>query len=361
MLQMYDAVVAGYLGADLAPQFLPGAAQAPLAELLRPGKLTEVGPLEVTPGGVVANTGLAMAALGCSVALMGLVGDDPLGNLLLTMLEGRGAALNITRTEQAGTAYGIVLAPPQTDRMFLECPGCNAIFAPDHLNYTLIGQSRLFHFGYPPLMPALLADEGAPLETMFARVKALGVATSLDMTLPDPDGPAGQVDWTALLSRVLPHVDIFVPSLEELLYMLAPGQWADLLFRAEGGDVSDLIPLELCDDLAVEAIGLGAGLVFVKAGHRGGYCRTSSVDRLSGSACHDLPAGEGVWLDPLPVDPVRVRNACGAGDAAVAGFLTALLAGETLARAGALAMRVGRDSLYGPDATSGLCSLQQML
>jgi sugar/nucleoside kinase (ribokinase family) len=54
------------------------------------------------------------------------------------------------------------------------------------------------------------------------------------------------------------------------------------------------------------------------------------------------------------VDDARVQNACGAGDAAVAGFLSALLEGETLERAGRLAATAGRDSLYGTDTLGGL-------
>ena len=119
MPQELDAVVAGYLGVDLAPGFLLAAEGVSPGDLLRPGKLTEVGPLEISSGGVVANTGLAMAALGSRVALMGLVGQDALGDLLIGLLDGRGASLCIRRTGAAPTAYGIVLAPPGVDRMFL--------------------------------------------------------------------------------------------------------------------------------------------------------------------------------------------------------------------------------------------------
>ena len=359
MPQQLDAVVAGYLGVDLAPGFLPAAEGVPPGDLLRPGKLTEVGPLEISSGGVVANTGLAMAVLGSRVALMGLVGHDALGDLLIGLLDGRGASLHIRRTDSAPTAYGIVLAPPGVDRMFLECPGCNATFTAADIDYDTVAGARLFHFGYPPLMPAMLAENGAELEAMFRRVRETGVATSLDMSLPDPDGAAAGVDWPALLGRVLPHVDIFTPSVEELLHMLAPDRWAELVERAAGGDVVDLITDGLLAELASDAIALGARIVLLKAGHRGGYLRvgdiTDGVGSLSLSA--DDACAEGLCLPALPVDPARFVNACGAGDAAVAGFLTGLLRGDGLRAAGSLAMQVGRDSLYGADTTSGLANL----
>ncbi len=351
-----DAVVAGYLGVDLAPAFLPAAEGVSAGDLLRPGKLTEVGPLEISSGGVVANTGLAMAVLGSRVALMGLVGQDALGELLVGLLDRTGASLHIQRTASAPTAYGIVLAPPGVDRMFLECPGCNAAFTAADVDYDTVAVARLFHFGYPPLMPAMVADGGPELEMMFRRVRSMGVVTSLDMSLPDPDGAAAGVDWRILLARVLPQVDVFTPSVEELLFMLDPEQWARLVARADGGDVVDLIAADLLADLASDAVALGARIVLLKAGHRGGYLRTGDTTDLAGSLLlsADDAGAEGVLLPPLPVDPERVINSCGAGDAAVAGFLTGLLRGRSPAEAGHLAMRAGRDSLYGADTTTGL-------
>lgn len=353
-----DAVVAGYTGVDLAPGFAPEAEPVPLTQLLRPGTLSEVGPLQITPGGVVPNTGLAMSAFGCRVALQGLIGEDGLGDVLLGLLEGHGAEVCVRRTKAAGTAYGIVIAPPGNDRIFLECPGANAIFGAEDLDYDLVARSRLLHFGYPPLMPRLCADDGAELATMFGRARVLGVATSLDMSLPDPDGATGKVNWRRLLTRVLPHVGIFAPSVEELLVMLEPEQAERLVTQAAGGDIVDIVPESLCRELADEALALGAAIVFLKVGSRGGYCRSRCATPLS--SAEDTWADGGVWLPPLPVDPGRFVNACGAGDAAVAGFLSALLRGESIARAGRLAMRAGRDSLYGVDTTSGLTAWEQM-
>lgn len=224
----------------------------------------------------------------------------------------------------------------------------------------LVARSRLLHFGYPPLMPALLMDDGAELVAILSQARALGVATSLDMTLPDPDGASAGVDWPKLLARVLPHVDVFTPSIEELLYMLAPDDYTRLVGEAGDADPVDVIRRERCAELAEAALGLGVSVVLVKAGHRGGYLRTGAAESLGRLGLGPDWPDRALWLAPMPVEADRVHNASGAGDSAVAGFLSALLSGESPERAGAFAMLAGRDNLYAPDALGGLRTWEEM-
>lgn len=354
-----DAVVAGYLGLDLTPGFNAARAAVPFAELFRPGKLVETEGLTVSLGGVVANTGLAMRRFGRRVELMGCVGCDALGDLALARLAQAGVTSGIRRHPRAGTAYGLVLAPPGQDRMFLEDSGCNRVYTSADVDFECVGQSRLFHFGYPPLMEALWTNGGAELRVLLARVRETGAAVSLDMTLPDPDSPAGKADWKSLLAGVLPLVDIFVPSIEELLFMLEPERFRHLLSGTAGGDLITAIPPEAYERLADHVLAQGVKVLLIKAGHRGAYLRTGNLAPLAapGSAVRLSDASGcpgGVWLPPLPVEERRFRNACGAGDCAVAGFLSALLSGTSVAEAGSYAMLAGRDNLYGDDAFSGL-------
>jgi sugar/nucleoside kinase (ribokinase family) len=361
-MKPYDAVVAGYTGIDLAPGFPRSLRPAPLGELLRPGKLLQTEGLSLALGGVVPNTGLALQRFGQRVSLQGLVGYDALGDQVLRLLRAHRAEGGIRRTRRAGTAYGIVLAPPGTDRMFLEDPGCNGIFTSRDVDYATVAKARLFHFGYPTLMAAMFANNGLELQKMFARAHRHGVATSLDLTLPDPDSPAGRVNWRRLLAAVLPQVDVFVPSVEEILGMLAPDVYTRLVARACGGDVIDAVPRELYRSLGDQLIGMGAKVLLIKAGHKGAYLRTGDVSTLVASRLR-LPAGWGgreIWADPLPVDRQRFRNSCGAGDCAVAGFLAAMLEGMSPWQAGRMAMRAGRDNLYGVDALSGLASWKEI-
>ena len=360
-----DAVVAGYLGVDLTPGFSATRTAIPFSALFRPGKLIETDGLNVSLGGVVANTGLAMLRFGQQVELMGCVGCDALGDLAMTRLAQAGVSRGIRRKKQAGTAYGFVIAPPGSDRLFLEDAGCNRGFCADDIDYEIVAQSRLFHFGYPPLMQVLWSNNGAELQRLLNKVRERGAAVSLDMTLPDPDSPAGKADWQAILAATLPLVDIFVPSIEELLFMLEPKLFNRLLSEAPGGDMIEAVPQNVYVRLAERILSLGVKVVLIKAGHRGAYLRTGNLTTLAAPASplhlsDSAGCPEGVWLSPFPVEPGRFCNACGAGDCAVAGFLSALLNGAGVIEAGTYAMLAGRDNLYGQDALSGLRDWSQM-
>ncbi|MCX6930848.1 MAG: carbohydrate kinase family protein, partial [Verrucomicrobia bacterium] len=330
-----DAVVGGYLGVDIAPGFAAGRPAIPAVEFFRPGKLVETKGLSFSLGGVVANTGLAMKRFGQRVELMGCVGCDALAEIVMAELKRHGATRGIRVKRRAGTAYGVVVAPPGMDRIFFEDPGCNAIFTAKDIDFLTVAQCRLFHFGYPPLM---WAAEGAELRKLFKQVRRLGVATSLDMTLPDADSPAGQADWRKILAHSLPCVDIFMPSIEEILFMLEPEQYAGLLAGAAGRDMVDAIPQELYEQLATQVLAMGVKVVMIKAGHRGAYIRTGDIVKLNSTTALKLPADNWsqrkLWVESFPADPRRIKNACGAGDCAIAGFLTALLKGLEIEKAG---------------------------
>jgi len=359
-----DAVVAGYLGVDIVPGFPAGRPAVPAADLFRPGRLIETAGLDFSLGGVVANTGLAMKRFGERVELMGSVGCDALGEIVMARLGEHGVAGGIRKNPRAGTAYGIVVAPQGMDRIFFEDPGTNDVFTADDIDYETVARCRLFHFGYPPLMKALWADNGAELQKLFRQVRELGVATSLDMALPDSDSPSGKANWRRILAETLPYVDIFVPSIEEILFMLEPEQYAGVLGSAAGRDMVDVIPDPLFDQLADQIMDMGVKVLMIKAGHRGAYLRTGSIPELNSATALRLPAdnwsNRKLWSVPLPADPARIKNACGAGDCAAAGFLTALLKGAGIEKAAQYAMRAGRDNLYGIDAFSGLSDWEEM-
>jgi sugar/nucleoside kinase (ribokinase family) len=350
----WDVTAAGLLCLDITPE-IPPKRSLDLADILSPGKLLNIGPAAFSTGGAVSNTGIVLKKLGLKVLFMSQVGDDGFGEITIRLLKQFGETAGLKVTPREGSSYSIVLAFPGIDRVILHHPGCNDVFSSESLDYRLIENSRLFHFGYPPLMRMLYRDSGRELLNIFKRVRDLGVATSLDTSLPDPDSESGRVNWKELFSSVLPQVDIFMPSLEEALYFLDPEE----TIRRKRADAGFTATLSFTDHRRIAGIFLemGCGMVLLKCGARGLYFRSGSLpssEALARRASCRLKEWRDreIWAPPFVID--HIVSATGAGDSSVGGFLAALLRGfgpEESVRFGACA---GRQNLTALDAVSGI-------
>ena len=354
-----DVVVAGHICLDITPLFAEKRS-LPLEHVLIPGKLTLMEGVEISPGGAVSNTGLALARLGYSTALVGKCGDDALAGLLEETLEARGGKARLTRTKESRTSYSVILAPPATDRIFLHDPGANDTFAAADLDLSVLQGARLLHFGYPPVMRVLYENDGAELEALLEGAQEAGVAVSLDMALPDPDSEAGRLDWESIIRRIAPWVDIFLPSFEELALMLDRPLFEELVERAGHGDMVDVVTPDelgrLGDRLTEFEIPIGG----IKFGHRGFYLRTGKGERLS-ALCKKLSLNVEAWrrreLFSESFEVEDLASATGAGDASIGGFLAALLDHRQPEGALTLACAAGAQICRRYDAQSGLESL----
>lgn len=352
-----DIVVAGHICLDMIPAF--EAAEVSLSTLLVPGKLVNVGPLTTATGGPVSNTGLALHRLGFRVRLMGKVGDDVAGRAILELVRQLDAALaeGMIVTKESPSSYTVVLSPAGVDRIFLHCPGANDTFGADDVDYTKLDDARLFHFGYPPLMRRMYADGGGELSTLLRRVKERGVTTSLDMARPDPASEAGRADWRTILSRSLPHVDVFLPSFDETLFMLDRPRFDDLERQSPDGDLNSSAGGPLLRALADELIGMGAAIVGIKLGTQGLYLRTTKDPARLASAGRCSPAQVDDWSDRellAPCFAVDVVGTTGSGDSTIAGFLGGLLKALPPEETMTAAVAVGACNVEKADATSGI-------
>jgi sugar/nucleoside kinase (ribokinase family) len=361
-----DIVVAGHLCLDITPEFAEETTAhgtGRLTEILRPGTLLEVGRCVVSTGGAVSNTGIALHKLGTDVRLMGKVGDDAFGEVVQRVLQQHGCGGAVV-VQGEDTSYTIVIAPPGIDRMFLHNPGANDTFGLADVDFKIVAEARMFHLGYPPLMARLYADGGAELAEIFRRARDAGATTSLDMAMPDPEAASGRLDWRRVFQNVLPHVDLLLPSIEEVLFCLQPGRFAEAREQADAEDrgVVDVLTTDDCARLAQELIDAGAAVVGLKAGHRGMYLRTAGVDRLRNLG-RARPGAPSAWADRELWEPVyaidRVASATGAGDCAIAGFLAAFLHDESVERCLRYASATGLQNLRVHDATSGTASWQE--
>src|ERR1700679_1807507 len=119
---MWRAMVVGHICADLRPSLAGG-------ERIVPGAMSEVGPLDIRPGGCVANTGGHLVSLGVPVCLFGDLGSDELGSSVLHTIRQIGAdCRGIRQVGGQTTSYSLVFEPPGADRSFWHHVGANASF-----------------------------------------------------------------------------------------------------------------------------------------------------------------------------------------------------------------------------------------
>lgn len=346
-----EVVVAGHICLDVIPQFPAGT----LA--MSPGALLKVGPAIRSTGGAVANTGLALHRLGFAVRLAGKVGDDLFGREILTILRRHGEHLadGMIVSSKDASSYTVVISPPGVDRTFLHCPGANDTLRARDIPAKTFAGARLLHFGYPPLMREMYLHDGRELARIFSGAKRAGLTTSLDMAEPDAASEAGRIDWLALLQKVLPHVDFFEPSLQELLFMVDRPTWARLVKKHGSVSIVRDVDLAMLRRLSEKLIGWGAAGVMIKLGDQGAYLRTTTDARRLQRAGACRP--DETWLGreiAAPCYCAKVVGTTGSGDCTIAGFLGGLLKGLGPEECLQSAVAVGAASVEAADATSGV-------
>lgn len=338
-------MVAGHICLDMTPQFPPHADGS-----LTPGTLVRVSSMHYSVGGTVGNTGLALHQLGVNTRLLAQVGVDLHGNTILDILRALSPDLanDMMKVQGETTSYSVVIAPPNVDRLFLHCPGCNDNFKTDNITLTSNMGIKLLHFGYPPVMKTVYENRGKTLVDLFIKAHDAGIVTSLDMCSVDPNSDAGQVDWRDWLEQVLPYVDIFVPSLDEVLFIL-------------GLPTQEQPTIAVLQQVADQLIAWGARIVMLKLGAYGVYLQTTTdSEKLAAMQSilsdTDAWAGQSMYASCYAVDVVSTN---GAGDYTIAGFLTGLLAGQNPTDAMQSAVGVGASHVQSPTTLPDWHSIQQ--
>lgn len=356
-------VVAGHICLDITPVF-PEKKVDQLSDILSPGKLIQMGAADVHTGGCVANTGLAMKKLGADVTLMCKLGKDAFGQMVTNILTEHHASCSVIRSEDESTSYSVILAVPGIDRIFLHNPGANDTFTAKDISQKTLEDTALFHFGYPSLMRTMYENDGEELLKVLKCAKEAGCATSLDMAAVDPNSDAGAADWESILEKILPYVDFFVPSIEELCYMLDKERFMDLQKRAAGRDITEILDIEKdVKPLAKQCMDFGAKVLLVKCGAPGMYyCTADKLTLRQISSRVELDVDN--WADREGFEksyvPEKILSGTGAGDTSIAAFLTAMLEGYPIERVLQLAAGTGASCVAAYDALSGLKSFEEL-
>jgi sugar/nucleoside kinase (ribokinase family) len=311
MEKTIDCVICGSCVADFLIR------PVPLEKAIGGGELIWADPVRMSTGGIVSNSGVAMARLGMKAAAFAYVGRDEWGDLVRRRLEAEGMDCGrLLAHPTATTSTTGVLIDPSGERSFAHCVGApkfmdKALFF-QHLD--LFAQSRMMLLGYYSLMPNLEDD----LPEVFAAIRARGCQTALDA--------AGSGGTMQPLDKILPHVDVYCPSRSEATHQTG---------------LTD--PRAIID--AYRACG-APGLLGVKLGSQGALLSPA--------------AGEYVEV-PCVTPPGPVVDTTGAGDCFYAGLLTGLLRGLLPSDAGRVAAATGACCVTAVGATAGVRGYQETL
>lgn len=353
------AIIAGSLVLDIVP-VLRSQAPKKLGEIFAQGKATDLSEVVFYLGGEVGNTGLAMHKLGVPVNLIAKVGDDLAGSIAKQVLSSFGAHSQISVVPDLKTSTSISLTPVGMDKISLFSRGASQSFTDSDVSEAQLRDTDLFHFGYPTTMEGLYKNNGEGLLRLCQRVKQAGAACSMDMALPDLESLPGQVDWKAILPRVLPLVDIFLPSVEESLFLLERERYASMVAKTGGQNIIEELRMGEIPRIAEAFLAMGAKLVLLKLGKKGLYLRTGAHVGDMGRASLADPSpwrNREIWMPPFDG---TVRSTTGAGDTAIAGFLASFLHGHKPEKALALASITAARSIACYDVVSGISTLEEM-
>jgi sugar/nucleoside kinase (ribokinase family) len=262
-------------------------------------------------GGCAVNTAVDLVRLGATASVSACIGRDGAGMFVKQRLMDAGVGLaGLVETDVASTSYTFVMIGSDGRRRYLHHVGANAHFVEGHVPLDLVGRARILHMGGSLLMPAM---DGEPTARLLARARKMGVTTSMD-TAYNPN-----VDSRALIEPCLPHLDIFMPSIEEA--------------RAITGKPD---PDAILDELSAYPV----RILGVKLGAEG------CAIRVEGKAVR------------LPAYAVDVVDGSGAGDAFMAGLLYSVLQGSNIGQAACFANATAAHCVQAIGCSSGVPSAE---
>lgn len=301
----YDLVTVGVVCADVMVK--------PVDEYPAKGTLALVPQLEMHLGGLAGVTAAIFSKLGGKSAFIGQLGMDTFGDFILSALQSAGVDTSgVKRTTQYRSSATVVLINSQGERTFLHHVGTNASVCEADLDFSIIEQSRMLHWGGSSITPNL---DGAPMGRIFEKAHSLGVKTSLD-TCYD-----GKGIWLPHIEPALHHTDIVFSSWEEAKHYT-------------GRDT----PEEIADFY----LQYGVEIAVIKLGEQGILAKTKNETVR------------------LPAYSVPVVDTTGAGDAACGGFLYGYLSGYSLRQCAELANAVGALTVQVMGGSNGVQSLAQV-
>jgi len=253
------------------------------------------------------------ARLGLRVGILGRVGDDDFGRLILRRLKDCGVDTQHIFVDK-GLKTGLTVALSQgTDRAILTYSGTISSIQPEDIHVEFLASARHLHHGSFYLHTGIRSI----MPDIFRRARSLGLTTSLDPNW-DPDE-----HWNTNLDELLALTDICMPNEQE---------------------ATAISQMRTVDSAAEWLQSQGVSIVAIKSGQEGAQVyqsgqvynlkvpAASGGDSTGAGDCFDAGFLAG-WLRGIPIDRcLSLACACGTSVASAIGGLLGQLNWETASR-----------------------------
>jgi sugar/nucleoside kinase (ribokinase family) len=303
----------------------------------QPEQLANIRSQSQGTGGAPYNVLIDLARAGAPFPLWaaGLVGDDPLGKLILADCKAHQInTQGLATTDRAPTSYTDVMTEAgHGRRTFFHARGANALWQGEGLDFKKI-KARIFHLGYLLLLDALDqpdAQFGTQAARLLAAAQDAGLKTSADVVSEDSDR------FVKIVTPALKYVDYCI------LNEIEAGKTTGFRIRQPDGRL-DTVALRHAAGALLQR---GVRELVVVHFPEGAFARTRRGDDL--------------WQPSLKLPPKYIAGTAGAGDAFCAGVLWGLHEGWEIQRTLLTGVCLAAASLSDATCTAGVKSLKQAL
>jgi sugar/nucleoside kinase (ribokinase family) len=250
----------------------------PVSEIPPAQETALVEQMRMTAAGTAAGTALTFAKLGAAVRTAGAIGDDPPGDLLLSLLGRAGIDTRlVVRKADAQTSMSVLPIRPNGERPALHLLGANLAYTLDDVDFDAVAATDHVHLGGTEMLGPDFATR------ILKHAKENAATTSVDLIAP---GGMGTFD---LIAPALAYTDFLLPNEDQVLGFTGATDLADGCKRL---------------------LDAGTGLIAVTCGADGAL----------------VVSDEGT--EQVPAFAIDVVDTTGCGDAFSAGFVRAITIGR---------------------------------
>ena len=268
----------------------------------------------VKTGGDAHNNAVDMSIIGNDVIYIGRIGKDLFAQNCLRSLQEAGVNTeHVVFSSTAEQAKSLILMGKGGTRTFYQNFGTSLEFCFEDIDLSVLDEVAVMQIGGTFHMDRFDGEGGARL---LREAKARGITTSLDVTM-DRKGR-----WNSLLEPYYPYLDYFMPSIDQAV---------------------EITKRDRLEDMADFLLDRGVKNVIIKVGEDDSYFKNS--EEAFSCGCYQVP----------------VADPTGAGDAFVAGFLSAMRRGFDPERCMEFATACSAHIIQQVGATTGIRPFDEIM